>query len=105
MNDVFLSSLGLARRAGKLVFGFETVKTAMQKGEVEIVFSAKDISDKTAKELSFLCIKMETEHIKTAYDMKTLGASIGKLTGIIAITDDGLAQMLKQKLGIQEGNK
>ena len=105
MNDVFLSSLGLARRAGKLVFGFETVKTAMQKGEAEVIFCASDISEKTAKEISFLSERMETELVKTAYDMKTLGASIGKMTGIICITDEGFAQMLIQKLRIQEGIK
>lgn len=103
MNDAFLSSLGLARRAGKLVFGFETVKTAMQKFEAAVVFCANDVSQKTEKELAFLCNKMETELIKTAYDMKTLGSAIGKLTGIVAITDEGFAAMLKQKLGIQEG--
>ncbi len=103
MNDAFLSALGLCKRAGRLVFGFETVKQSMQKGEAVVVFSAADLSEKTAKELSFLTLNLETELIQTAYDMKTLGGSIGKLTGIIAITDTGLATMLKQKLLNQEG--
>ncbi len=105
MNDAFLSSIGIARRAGKLIFGFETVKTAMQRGGVYTVFTATDLSEKTAKELSFICSNMETELIKTAYDMKTLGGSIGKMTGIVAITDEGFSSMLKQKLGIREDNR
>lgn len=103
MNDAFLSALGLCKRAGRLVFGFETVKNAMQKCEAEIVFSATDLSAKTAKELAFLCETYEVEHIKTQYDMQNLGASIGKVTGIIAVTDSGFAKMLKQKLVTQEG--
>ncbi len=103
MNDKFLSALGLCKKAGKILFGFETVKIAMQKGEVQIVFCACDLSQKTAKELEFHCKNTETESIITRYDMKTLGGSIGKVTGIVAVTDEGFAAMLKQKLRDQEG--
>lgn len=105
MNDAFLSLLGLSRKAGKLVFGFETVKTAMQKGDAEMVFSACDLSPKTAKELVFICENLEVEHIKTSYDMKTLGSAIGKMTGIVAVTDEGFKRSLKQKLLAQEDIK
>ncbi len=103
MNDGFLSALGLCKRAGRLVFGFETVKNAMQRGEATVVFSATDLSAKTAKELAFLCETYEVEHISTKYDMRTLGGGIGKLTGIIAVTDEGFTKLLKQKLVTQEG--
>lgn len=103
MNDAFLSTLGLCKRAGRLVFGFETVKNAVLKGEAEVVFSATDLSQKTLKELVFLCETYELEHICTNYDMRTLGGAIGKLTGIIAVTDEGFAKLLKQKLVTQEG--
>lgn len=103
MNDRFLEALGLCKKAGKLSFGFETVKLAAQKGEALIVFSSSDLSKKTQKELEFVCENTETEHIITEYDMKTLGQSIGKMTGIIAVTDMGFAKMLKQKLRDREG--
>ena len=103
MNDRFLEALGLSKKAGKICFGFETVKLAAQKGEAQIIFSACDLSKKTQKELEFICENTKTEHIITEYDMKTLGNSIGKLTGIIAITDLGFAKMLKQKLRNREG--
>ena len=98
MNDEVLSALGLCRKAGKLIFGFDTVKFRMQKNEAVLVLSACDLSSKTAKELIFLTENTQTELIQTNYDMKTLGQSIGKMTGIIAITDEGLAQMVKTKL-------
>lgn len=105
MNDAFLSLLGLSRKAGKLVFGFETVKTAAEKGEALIVFSARDLSSKTAKELKFVCENLEVEHIETTYDMKTLGSAIGKMTGIVAVTDEGFVKSLKQKLSHKEDIK
>ena len=77
MNDNFLSSLGICKRAGKLVFGFETIKTAMQKGQAVLVFTAVDLSAKTTKELRYLCSQMEVELIETDYDMQSLGSGIG----------------------------
>lgn len=98
MNDSFLSALGICKRAGRLCFGFETVKTAMQKDQVYVVFSASDLSEKTKKELRFLCRQFEAELIETEYEIRNLGGSIGKKTGVIAVTDEGLAAMVKQKL-------
>lgn len=105
MNDAFLSLLGLSRKAGKLVFGFETVKTAAEKGQALIIFSACDLSPKTAKELKFICENLEVEYIETHYDMKTLGSAIGKMTGIVAVTDEGFKKSLVQKLFKQEDIK
>jgi ribosomal protein L7Ae-like RNA K-turn-binding protein len=105
MNDPFLAALGICKRAGKLSFGFETVKCAMQIGQAQVVFSANDLSPKTAKELVFICENLEVEHIKTSYDMKTLGSAIGKMTGIVAVTDEGFKRSLKQKLLAQEDIK
>ena len=105
MNDKFLAALGICRRAGKLVFGFETVKTAMQKGEAVLIITACDLSEKTKKELRFLSGQLETELIETLYDMQSLEGSIGKKTGPLAVTDDGLAKMVKQKfVNLREGN-
>ena len=97
MNNPFLDALGICKRAGKLCFGFETTKTAMQKGQVEIVFLASDLSLKSKKEMHFLCEQLEVEIIETKFDMQTLGGSISKKTGIIAVLDCGLAQMTKKK--------
>lgn len=105
MNDAFLSLLGLSKKAGKVVFGFETVKTAAEKGQAQIIFSACDLSLKTAKELKFICENLEVEHIETHYDMKTLGSAIGKMTGIVAVTDEGFTKSLKQKLSHKEDIK
>ena len=97
MNNPFLDALGICKRAMKLCFGFETTKTAMQKGQVEIVFLASDLSEKSRKEMHFLCKQLGVDIADTKFDMQLLGGSIGKKTGIIAILDEGLAQMTKKK--------
>ena len=105
MNDIFLNSLGICKRAGKLVFGFETVKTAMQSGYAVLIFTAADLSEKTKKGMRFLSSQMQIEFVETGYDMDSLGSSIGRKTGIIAVTDEGLAAMVKNKLvSLREGN-
>lgn len=97
MNDVFLQTLGLCRRSGRLVYGFDTVKNAVLGGQAELVFTACDLSQKTESRLCYVCTQTGTELIRTAYDISTLGASIGKATGIVAVTDEGFAALLKQK--------
>ena len=44
-----LSALGLARRAGKLNWGFDTAVEAMRSGACGVVILAADLSDKTKK--------------------------------------------------------
>ena len=48
-----LGTIGLCRRAGKLVFGFDAVKDEIIKpgGKVKGVILADDLSEKTKKEV------------------------------------------------------
>ena len=48
-----LSALGLARRAGKLNWGFDTAVEAMRSGACGVVILAADLSDKTKKNVRF----------------------------------------------------
>ena len=48
-----LSALGLARRAGKLNWGFDTAVEAMRGGACGVVILAADLSDKTKKNVRF----------------------------------------------------
>ena len=44
-----ISTLSLARRAGKLILGFDKVAEAMRGGEVRGVFYSTDLSKKAAR--------------------------------------------------------
>ena len=84
MNERFYSTLGLTMRAGKLSFGYDTVKSAVQEGKVFLLLTASDLSEKSGKEVRYL---------------SEIRGIIGKLTGILAVTDKGLAQSLLKAAG------
>ena len=86
-----LALLGLARRAGKLRYGYDTAAQALRGGECPLVLAAADLSDKTKKNVRF-----EAERAKA---MEQISAAIGKKTGVLAVCDAGFAGKLKQELG------
>lgn len=98
----FLSFLGLCRKAGRLVLGFDSVKEAIQNNTVEMILFTSDVSQKTKKEILF-CIRLRTikvHNINICMDdfMKILG----KRSGIIAITDPGFSKKLSQLISQEE---
>ena len=58
----FLSTLGLCRKSGKLIHGFDPVCDELKNPRSKIagVVIAKDVSEKTQKEMRFFCDKYET---------------------------------------------
>lgn len=98
MNDKFLNLLGLCRRAGKLQMGFEAVKSAIYRGESRLAITAADLSEKTLKEITFLCQQNGSALIKTRYGMMDITGAVGMKTGIISITDAGFAKKAEQLL-------
>lgn len=94
-----LSTLGLARRAGKLSYGYDTVVAAMRQGDCPLVLTAADLSEKTKKNARFEADRTQTAYLETAFTMEQISAAIGKKTGVIALCDAGFARSLKQALG------
>ena len=94
-----LSAMGLARRAGKLNWGYDTVVEAMKTGACCLVIIAGDLSDKTKKNVRFEAERSHVQCIETAFSMEEISAAIGKKSGVIAICDGGFAKKLKQELG------
>lgn len=94
-----LSVLGLARRAGKLRWGYETAVDAMQSGECCLTLMACDLSDKTKKNVRFEAGRHGVPQAETDFTMEEISAAIGKKTGVIAVCDEGFAEKLKQQLG------
>lgn len=95
MNNT-LSTLGLCRCAGKLIYGFDAVAAELEKPGTAVcgVLLASDLSEKSKKEVRFICAKKDmavTELTATLDDIKSV---IGKRTGIIAVLDNGLYNSL-----------
>ena len=94
MNDKATSLLGMARRAGKLEAGFERCATAVKSGKAKLVIVCADISDKTKKEMNFLCNKQNVQIIQTTFTLSQLSAAIGFKAGICAVCEQGFANRL-----------
>lgn len=87
-------SLSMCRRAGKLRMGMDMVKSACNMGEARGVYAASDISEKTLKEVKYVCAKNGVRLYAAGMDMQQIGDAVGKRTGILAVCDDGFNKKL-----------
>ena len=88
----FLSTLGLCRKSGKLIHGFDPVCDELKSPRSKIagVVIAKDVSEKTQKEMRFFCDKYKTALYVCENTMDEIKNVIGKRTGVLAVLDEGL---------------
>lgn len=95
----FLSTLGLCRKSGKLIYGFDPVCDELKnpKSKIAGVVIAKDVSEKTQKEMRFFCDKYETMLFVCENTMDEIKNVIGKRTGVLAVLDEGLYKSLTGK--------
>lgn len=93
-----LSSLGLMRKVGCLVLGFDAVVREIKNpaSKIQGILVASDLSDKTKKELEFVRdrYRRELEIAGLEADMSEIEGVIGKRTGIIAVMDLGFWKMV-----------
>jgi ribosomal protein L7Ae-like RNA K-turn-binding protein len=92
-----LGALSMARKAGKLTLGFDAVKDTLVAAKARLVIITADVSPKTEKEVRFFCTRSGTDVIKTACGMEDIREMLGKKSGVLSVTDDGLAGLVKQK--------
>ena len=90
--DKIYGILGIAAKAGKIVSGFEAIEESVKKKKVNLIIVAKDTSEKTKKEMRFICDKYGITLIVFG-KIKDNSHSIGKQNrAIIGICDQGLAK-------------
>lgn len=96
--DKVLSYLGLAVRGRNLVSGEFQTEEAVKKGMARIVIVASDASDNTKKLFQNKCSYYEVP-VYCYGTKQTLGRAIGKdLRSSLAVTDDGLAQVIEKAI-------
>ena len=91
-NAKFLSTLGMCRKAGKLVMGFDAVARTIKSGKAGLLVLAGDISPKSAKEITRLAETYQVKIARVETAMDDIKRIAGKKAGILAITDEGLAK-------------
>lgn len=98
VNKIY-GMLGIARKAGKLVFGYDMAVSLIKSNNAEIlVILASDTSDKTKKNIVFECEKYGRKYIE--YGEKLVYGKIlnKKEVGVLTITDKNIISYIKDNL-------
>ncbi|MBQ2795905.1 MAG: ribosomal L7Ae/L30e/S12e/Gadd45 family protein [Oscillospiraceae bacterium] len=99
MPDNRLSGfLGLCRKAGKLVFGFDMTVEAMQKGTAVSVLLSCDCSERTARNIKRIAEGCKTEVYILPLTMDEIGYAVAKRAGVLAVCDSGFSKKIKELL-------
>lgn len=83
--------LTICIKAGRVVKGFDSSKEAVESGKAFAVLTAADASEKTIKEVRFVCGKYNIPVIVTELEKSEIGRYCGKETAVLAICDKGFA--------------
>ena len=96
MNKL-LFALSLAKKSGKLVVGFDAVKTAVIHSNAHIVLLANDLSEKTIKRVQYFCEDI-TDVYNTGLTQFEISQVAQRLTGVLAVTDENLAKLARNAI-------
>ena len=102
-NKKVLGLMGLAEKAGKLVCGTDATIQDIERHKVELVIVAKDSSEKTRKNIKYICEKNRVEILEFG-TIDELSNAIGKSNkAIIGIKSkdfkEGIKKLLNENIG------
>lgn len=96
MNNKLCGLLGIARRSGHILIGFDAVRAALLADKAQLILLAADCSPRTEKELRFAG-QDKTCPIHSVRETKDeLAAALGlqKPVAVVATDDTGFAKAL-----------
>lgn len=101
-TNKILGLLGMAKRAGFIIQGFDAAVKATADKKAVLVLAAEDVSEKTKKEWKF-----ETKNFPLTalpFTKEILGQALGsaKPIGLIALCDDGFAGAVLKQLPVEK---
>lgn len=96
--DKLLGALSLCRKAGKLVMGFDPVAESAAKGKAQLVLLAADLAGGSRKKALRFCDAAGLEPRALPLTQQELLAVTPKRTGVFAVIDKGLAQLVERQL-------
>ena len=94
--DKVSSALGLAKKAGKLLAGFDSVVNGIRSGEVCLMALSSDLSAKSRKEAVFFAQKGEVVWIELPLNMDQIASVLHRRTGILGILDEQMARLIRK---------
>lgn len=88
--------LGLSAKAGKICFGRDACIDLIQKKKIKLIIVAIDASDRTKKEIKFICNNNDTR-ICFYGTIEKLSKAIGKSNkAIIGIKEENFAKQIEK---------
>ena len=94
MEKIF-GMLGLARGAGKLIYGSDAAVNAVRSGKAKAVILAADASDRTKKLMRNKCASFETPLFEVEAGCEELGKKLGKSgISVLGISDINFAKAI-----------
>ena len=88
-----ISTLGLMKKTGSIITGFDAVERELKNPASKIcgLALANDLSPKSRKEILFICEKHrpQMKAVTLPATMEQIGSILGKKTGIVAVMDEG----------------
>lgn len=92
-----IDQLKLARRTGKIVFGYRSTLRAVQRGFAKGVICSSDCPEDRWKLLAWLCKLANIPFLRAPLDCMHLGEAIGRphRVSALAILDPGTSEILK----------
>ena len=97
MKQKILNLLGIAKRAGYIVGGTDSVILEMRKKKAKIVFVANDSSDKTIDNFKRKCYFYNVE-CNFDFHSDEITHAIGQNRKIIALNDQGIYKAIQKYL-------
>ena len=95
-NEKLQGFLGLSRKAGKLVFGFDMTAESMQKGTAKLVLLSNDCSERTARNIKRIAEENKTEILILPLSMDEIGYAVAKRAGVLSVCDSGFSKKIKE---------
>ncbi len=97
MNHKFLTTLGLARRAGKLTYGNDMVTAAL--GATALLLIAEDCAPRTLRNAERAATEQKVPVIRVPFTKDCLGSAIGtKPVCLVGVADRGFAASLMKHI-------
>lgn len=93
MNKVY-SMLGIGRKGGFVTIGFDAAVLQIQNNKSFLVITASDASDKTKKNIKYICDKYNCKYIEFG-EKEILGKNLGrKAVSVLSVNDKNIALYL-----------
>ena len=101
MNKIMFA-LSLAKKSGKLIYGFDPVKQAVADKTAKMVFVTSDTSEKTVKRVQQFCRGITDVNV-TSLTQFEVSQITNKLTGVFAVVDENIAVLCRNALSSEKG--